>query len=58
MQPNMKFQPDVTSRTKKNHSLKFVRKAVIRHLGIFYEAKKGLRCSQITRAYVKVRISY
>ena len=53
----MKFQPDMISRTNKNHSLKFVRKAVICHLGLFYEAKKGLIYSQIIRAYVIVRIS-
>ena len=39
-----------------NHSFKFAVKADIRYLGLFYEAKKGLIHSQITRAYVSVLI--
>ena len=53
----MKFQPDMISRTKDKHSLKFAIKAVISHLSHFYEAKKGLIYSQITQAYGIVLLS-
>ena len=53
----MKFQPDMTSRTKKNHSIKSVVKSVNPHLGLFYEAKKGLLYRLITLAYQIVPIS-
>ena len=53
----MKFEPDMTSRTRKNHSSKFVVKSVTRHLGLFYEAKKGVLYRLITQAYQIVPIS-
>ena len=53
----MKFQPDMTFRTMKNHSVKSVIKSVNRQLGLFYEAKKGLIYKLITRAYQIIPIS-
>ena len=47
----------MTPRTTENQGLNFVIKVATRHLGLFYEAKKGLIYNQITRAYVSVRIS-
>ena len=47
----------MTSRNKKNDSIKSVVKLVNRHLGLFYEAKKGLLYRLITGVYQIVPIS-
>ena len=54
----MKFQLDMTSRTKENRLSKFSFEAGFRRLSSFYEAKIGHFCRLFTLAHHTAPLSY